>query len=321
MIRKPVFYLVLAYFFLLFSLADAGETYGPLSGHPIRVDGSVADWVGIAPTRPNTGAISKGEFIWKDVIGDDTGNGRYAYPKNPVLARAADLEEFRVTWDTMNVFFLIKTAMPSEWWTSYRVITIDTDGAGGGRKGMRVIQQGDIDTMDPDTGTFGELRVSDSLAADYVIAIAGTCKGRIWDGKGNLVAKAVGERTDTPGFTIKDSNMRAVEIQIPQKIIGNPAGKIWRFVVACGLEDHERAREIYKEANEWHGGGGEATTYEDGVDPDFYDLASPNQNTQEVELSSYNPNAPAGDTSGFAGIKKSYLQIKFTPYPQMKSLR
>lgn len=311
--RKPVFYLALTSFFLFSSLADAGEIYGPLSGHPIRVDGSVADWVGIAPTKPNTGAISKGEFIWKDAFRDDTGNGRYTYPKNPAVARAADLEEFRVTWDSLNVYFLIKTAMPGEWWAPYRVIAVDTDGAGAGRKGMRIIQQGDINTTDPDTGIFGELRVSSSLAADYVIAIAGTYKGRIWDAKGKLVAKAAGEMTDTPGFKIKDSNVCAVEIQVPQKIIGNPRGRIWRFIVASGLEDHEHAREIYKEVNEWHGGGGEDTTAEDGIDPDFYDLASPNQNTQEIELAGYKPNAPAGESQSFAEIKKSYLEIKFSP--------
>ena len=312
---------MLTSFFLPCCLAEASDSYGPLSGHSIRVDGSVADWAGTAPTKPNTGAISKGEFIWKDAQGDDTGNGKYTYPKNPAFTRAADLDEFRVTWDSRNVYFLIKTATPGDWWSPYRIIAIDTDGAGGGRKGMRVIQQGDIATMNADTGTFGELKVSDSLAADYVISIAGTFKGRIWDGKGNLIAKTSGERTDTPGFKIKDSNVCAVEVQIPQKIIGNPAGRIWRFVVACGLEDKEHAREVYKTAEEWHGGGGEATTSEDGVDPDFYDLAGSDQNTQEMELSTYNPNSPAGDTSGFAEIKKSYLQVKFAPYPHMKDSR
>ncbi|HOX09735.1 MAG TPA: glucodextranase DOMON-like domain-containing protein, partial [Candidatus Omnitrophota bacterium] len=76
-------------------------------------------------------------------------------------------------------------------------------------------------------------------------------------------------------------------------------------------------REIYKEADDWHGGGGEATTSDDGVDPDYFDLASPNQNTQEIELSSYKPNAPAGDSAAFAEIKKSFLQVKFSPYLQV----
>lgn len=312
--RKPIFYLALTSLFLLCSPADAGETYGTLSGHSITVDGSVSDWVGIAPTKPDTGTINKGEFIWEDALGDDTGNGRYTYPKNPAMTRAADLKEFRVTWDSRNVYFLIKTTMPGEWWAPYRVIAIDTDGAGGGRKGMRVIQQGDIDTMDSDSGTFGELRVSSSLAADYVIVISGTYRGMIWDAKGKLVAKTSGEKTDTPGFKIKDSNVATIEIQVPHKIIGSPQGRIWRFIVATGIEDHGHAREIYREAEEWHGGGGEDTVAEDGVDPDFYDLASPDQNTQEIELAGYGANAPAGESRSFTEIKKSYLEIKFSPF-------
>ncbi|MFA5339033.1 MAG: glucodextranase DOMON-like domain-containing protein [Candidatus Omnitrophota bacterium] len=319
MARKPVFYLALASFFLLCSHAEAADRYGPFSGHSIKVDGSLADWVGVAPSSPNTGAISGGEFIWKDASGDDTGNGSYTYPKNAAFARAADLEEFRVTWDKKNVYFLVKTAMPGEWWAPYRVIAIDTDGAGGGGKGMQVIQQGYINAESADSGTFGELKVDDATAANYVIAIAGTYKGRIWDEKGNLIAKAAGESTDTRGFKIKDANACAIEIQVPQKIIGDPAGKIWRFIVACGLEDKERAREVYKVADEWHGGGGESTTAEDGVDPDFYDLAGLEKTTQETELSSYGSNKAPGDPSGFAEIKRSYLQVKFAPYPNAKN--
>ena len=295
---------------------SAAQGVGALVGHSIRVDGSVSDWKGQAPSKTNTAAVSNGEYIWKDAPNDDTGNGKYTYPKNPAFSKAADLEEFRVTWDSRNIYFLIRTSPPGDWWSPFRVIGIDTDGMGGGRKGMQVLQQGDLNTLDADTGTFGELKVSQSLAVDFVICIAGTYKGRIWDAKGKLIAKAIGEKTDTPGFKIKDSNVCAVEVQVPLKIIGSPAGRIWRFVVAVGTEDKEHAREIYKEADEWHGGGGESTKSEDGVDPDYYDLASPDQNTQEVELSSYKPNAPAGDTQAFAEIKKSYLQIKFSPFLQ-----
>jgi len=316
MTKKTAVYVIIlvALSFYDFSSADMGS--GSLAGHPIRVDGSVADWAGTVPGKPNSSVISKGEFIWKDATGDDTGNGKYTYPKTPAFTKAADLEEFRITWDSRNVYFLIRSSKPGDWWSPVRVIAIDTDGMGGGRRGMQVIQQGDINTMDADTGTFGELRVSKSLAADYVICIAGTFKGRIWDAKGKLIAKAIGEKTDTAGFKIKDSNACAVEVQVPLKIIGNPAGKTWRFVVAMGTEDKEHMREIYKEADDWHGGGGEATTSDDGVDPDYFDLASPDQNTQEIELSSYKPNAPAGDASAFAEIKKSFLQVKFSPYLQ-----
>ena len=78
------------------------------------------------------------------------------------------------------------------------------------------------------------------------------------------------------------------------------------------MEEDGRLREIYKEATEWHGGGGEDTTAEDGVDPDFYDLAGSDKTTQESELGSYNTSSPAGETGGFAVIKKSYLTVNFS---------
>jgi len=317
MIKRSAFFALLILFIVSFGTVFSYIGVGSLSGHPIRVDGSVADWVGTPPEKYNTAIISKGEYIWKDALNDDTGNGKYTYPKNPAFAKASDLEEFRITWDSKNMYFLIRSSHPGDWWSPVRLIAIDTDGMGGGRRGMKVIQQGDLNSLDADTGTFGELRVSNSLAADYVICIAGTYKGRIWDAKGNLVAKDIGEKTDTRGFKIKDSNMCAVEVQVPLKILGNPAGKTWRFIVAMGTEDKEHLREIHKEADDWYGGGGEDTFSEDGVDPDYYDLASPSQTTQEIELSSYKPNAPAGDTSAFAVIEKSYLQVKFSPYLQV----
>ena len=313
---KPVFYLA-ASFFLLCLPVEAGESYGPLSGHTIRVDGSITDWVGIPPAKPNTGVISKGEFIWNDAVDDDTGNGKYTYPENPAFAKAADLVEFRITWDAVNVYFLIKTAMPGDPRSGYRIIAIDTGSAGGSRRGVSIIQQGNVNSMNPDTGTFGNLRVSESLSVDYVIAVAGTNKGRIWDGKGSLVAKTVGEKADTQDFQIKDANICIVTVQVPQRIIGNPAGKIWRFIVASGLEDNGHARAVYKNGDEWHGGGGAAN----GSNPSFYDLISPDKRTQEMELSGYNPNAARGDPSGFAEIKNSYIQIKFAPYPQMTGSR
>lgn len=290
----------------------SAEVGGTFSGHLISVDGSIGDWVGIAPSKPNTATISKGEYIWKDAEGDDTGNGRYTYPSNIAFKRAAELEEFRVTWDGQNVYFLIKCSRPGDWWAPYRLIAIDEDGAKRGKGGSQVLAQGDIDLLGPDSGTFGELKVSPELACEYVIAISSTFRGRIWDANGKLIAKADGERTDTDGFLIKDSNWSAVEVAIPQRIIGNPAGKTWRFIVATGLEDNGYLREVYRESTEWHGGGGEDTGVEDDVDPDFYDLASPDRETQESELSSYKSLAPAGDTSSFAMIKNSYLTITFS---------
>lgn len=310
-ITLVIFCVVIAVFLSFCNLSSA-ETGAPLAGHTIKVDGSIGDWIGAAPAKPNTTAIDNGEYIWKDEIDDDTGNGKYTYPTNKAFTKGADLLEFRVTWDSQNVYFLIKRTRPGDWWVPYCLIGIDEDGARGGKKGTQILAQGDINSLEASSGAFGELKVAPALACEYVVAIAGTYRGRIWDADGKLVAKNIGEKTDTKGFLIRDSNWSAVEVAIPQSIIGNPAGKTWRFVVATGLEESGYLREIYKAATEWHGGGGEETTAEDGVDPDFYDLAGSDKGTQESELGSYNASAPAGDANGFAVIKKSYLTVTFS---------
>lgn len=307
-----VLFCVVIAMFLPFRELYPEEATASFAGHTIKVDGSIGDWIGTAPAKPNTAVIEKGEYIWKDETGDDKGNGKYTYPTNKAFAKGADLLEFRVTWDSQNVYFLIKRVRPGDWWIPYCLIGIDEDGARGMKKGAQVLAQGDINSLEADTGAFGELKVMPALACEYVIGISGTYKGRIWDSDGKLVAKTFGEQTDTKGFLIKDSNWSAIEVAIPQSIIGNPAGKTWRFILATGLEENGYVREIYKEAVEWHGGGGEATTAEDGVDPDFYDLAGSDKATQESELGSYNASSPAGETSGFAVIKKSYLTVNFS---------
>lgn len=309
---KRKIYISLLMCSVCFSNYASAEVGGAFSGHMISVDGSISDWIGVAPTKPNTATISKGEYIWKDAEGDDTGNGRYTYPTNIAFKRAADLEEFRVTWDSQNVYFLIRCSRPGDWWVPYRLIAIDKDGAKRGKGGTQVLAQGDVNLLGADNGTFGELKVTPELACEYVIGISSTFRGRIWDANGRLIAKANRERTDTEGFLIKDSNWSAVEIAVPQRIIGNPSGKTWRFIVAMGLEENGYLREVWRESNEWHGGGGEDRGAEDDIDPDFYDLASPDRETQEAELSSYKSLAPAGDKDAFATIKKSYLTVTFS---------
>ncbi|KPK41421.1 MAG: hypothetical protein AMJ78_05545 [Omnitrophica WOR_2 bacterium SM23_29] len=307
-----IFFCTCVMTFLFFLTYTSAEVRGAFSGHLIIVDGSIGDWIGVPPTKPNSSTVSQGEYIWKDAEGDDTGNGRYTYPTNIAFGRAADLQEFRVTWDSQNVYLLIRCSRPGDWWVPYRLIAIDQDGAKGGKGGSQVLAQGDVNLLGPDGGTVGELRVSPELAAEYVIGISSTFRGRIWDANGKLVARTDGKRTDTEGFLVKDSNWSAIEVAIPQRIIGNPSGKTWRFVVATGLEENGYLREVWRKSDEWHGGGGEDTGAEDGTDPDFYDLASPDRETQETELSSYKSLDPAGDTRSFATIKKSYLPVTFS---------
>jgi hypothetical protein len=274
----------------------------------IHVDKNMNDWTGVPPEQENTSCVSSNEFIWKDAKGDDTGNGKYYYPSTQDLARGSDLLEFRVTFDNQNVYFLIKTTRPGNWWAPFRIIGIHKEGQSGG---MSFFPQGDVDTLDPTTGSFGELRVSSALALHYTVAIFGTFKGFVWDEKGKLVARKLGENTDTKGFQVDDDKWSAVEVAIPISIIGNPAGQTWKIIVGVGQEENSHLREIYGEATEWHAGGGEGKDNEDGVDPDIFDLASPSQEIQEKELASYKEDGEPGDVASFANITQSFITVNF----------
>lgn len=283
-----------------------------VTGHSIdATDKRITDWIGIPPETENTAVYSNGEYIWRDAKGDDTGAGAYTPPKNPSLQNATDLLEFRVTFDDKNVYFLIKCSTPNEWWVPYRIIGCDKDGASGSLNGTTVLAEGNPYEVNSYKGTYAELKVSPPLACEYVIAIASTYKGRIWNDKGKLVAKRDAEANDTPGFQIADPMWSIIEVAVPVSIIGNPAGQEWRFIVGIGTQDNEYAREVYKEFEEWHGGGGEGKSGETGSDPDVYDLAGADKKTQEQELSSYNPRGEPGDTTSYATIYKSYLAVKF----------
>ena len=305
--KKIVLLLV---FILYCGISCAEET--AVTGHSINVtDKRITDWIGTAPEKENTYTYSNGEYIWKDAKGDDTGAGSYTPPTNKDLQNATDLLEFRVTFDTKNVYFFIKCTTPNEWWAPYRIIGIDKDEVSGSTHGTSVLAQGDYKDINSYNGTYAELKVSPTLSCEYVIAISSTYKGRIWNDKGKLVAKCDGEDNDTPGFQISDPMWSIVEVTVPISIIGDPKGHTWRFIVGIGLQDNGYAREVYKETTEWHGGGGEGKTGEVGSDPDIYDLAGSDQKTQEEELSSYNPRGEPGETTAYATIHKSYLTIKF----------
>ncbi|MDD5072325.1 MAG: glycoside hydrolase family 2 TIM barrel-domain containing protein [Candidatus Omnitrophica bacterium] len=278
----------------------------PVKGHTIKVDKNIRDWVGTAPAQENTATISGGEYIWEDAKGDGTGNGHYTYPTNKALTKGADLREFRVTWDKENLYLMIKCDRPGDFWTPYRIIGIDQDGAKGGKGGTQVLAQGD---GDQDTGCYGNLKVSPDLACEYVIGIFNSYKGRIWDAKGKTIARKEGDSNDTPGFMVDDANWNSVEVAIPLKLIGgSPAGHTWRFVVGTGQQDSGIFRKVDKDVSEWHGGGGEVN----GSNPYIYDMASPDRKTQEYELNSYKKDGDSSDPLTFAVINRSYLAVTFS---------
>jgi hypothetical protein len=282
-----------------------------VKGHIIKVDKSAKDWVGVPPVKENSWTISKGEYIFRDAKKDDVGAGQYEYPTNAAFGRCADLREFRVTCDDKNLYMLIRFNAPNEWWAPFCVIGIDRDGAYGKTGRYQVLAQGGLDYIDPDDGVYAELKVAPELSCGRVVAIYSCFRGRIWDAKGKLLARKQGEDNDTEGFLIDDDNVSTIEVAIPFEIIGDPRGRIWRFVVATGLEDGGHIREMAKETSEWRGGGGIGDGDEGEADPDVYDLASRSSELQIKELSSYKKHAPKGDPDAFVTIEKSYLTVRF----------
>jgi len=283
------------------------EVSMPVAGHSIKIDKDLSDWVGKVPAKENSSWVSGGEFVWKDAIGDDVGDGNYTYPKNAAFKRCADLKEFRVTFDAKNVYFLIRFETPGDYWAPYCVIGIDQDGASGGIDGSEVLYQGSHE----EGGSCGELKVKPELACEYTIAVFSCYRGKIWNAKGELVGTRDGKESDTPGLIIDDKDWHSLEVAIPIKIIGNPAKKTWRFIVATGLEEQGHLREMSSETGEWNGGGGIGSAEEGEVDPDVFDLASPGGGIQKKELGSYSEGGEAGDEGSFATIKESFLTVKF----------
>lgn len=304
--------LLTTFYILLFCIPCISAEETSITGHSINaMDKRITDWIGTPPEKENTYIYSNGEYIWKDAKGDDTGAGGYTPPLNEAPQNATDLLEFRVTYDNENVYFLITCSTPGEWWAPYRVIGIDKDGSSGSLHGSSVLAQGNPFEVNSYSGTYAELKVAPQLACEYVVVISSTYKGRIWNDQGKLIAKRDAESSDTKGFHISDPMWTMVEVAVPISIIGDPAGQTWRFIVGIGTQDNDYAREVYKERNEWHGGGGEGKSGESGPDPDIYDLAGAPQKTQEEELSKYNPRGEPGDTTAYATIYKSYLTVKF----------
>ena len=273
----------------------------PLKGHSIKVDKNIMDWVGIAPAE-NTWTVNADEFIWTDAKNDDTGPGQYKYPTNKAFEKSSDLREFRVTYDIQNLYFMIKCSRPGDWWAPFRLIGIDTNGVEGGleTKGMITLPGQ------------AKIKVAPNLACEYAVGISGTYKGFVWDSSGKVIAEKKGGDKDTEGFQIDDYNWNNVEVAIPWSLLGGkPSGKTWRFIVAVGQQDNDHFREVYQEATEWHGGGGQGSDGKPGSSPNCFDLASPSSEIQAKELGSYKGSANPGDPDGFCTIKDSYVTVTF----------
>jgi len=255
---------------------------------PIIIDGNPSDWIGTAPTTPNTWAISEGEGIWVDEVGDDTGNGSYTYPTNPVFTGGdADLTEFRIHWNTTHVMFLLKfvditdigwlgasspylTEIQAE--TTAVAICVDTN---------QVDCSGYWQVDDGRNGISAEINLTSTCWWEYLFEIA----------FGDVVLwcrppdyKGVKEATRAIPTAVNVTLYETIEAAVPIDPTGvaglpDPTGQTWRVFVFVGLQDYGAFREIASAEvaaiTEWAPGGGEGdySVGGRGPDPDAFDAA------------------------------------------------
>ncbi|MFB3895011.1 MAG: alpha-amylase family glycosyl hydrolase [bacterium] len=257
---------------------------GPLSGTygKITIDGLLNDWRGTAGIQ-GTGTISSTgtEFIWKDEINDDTGDGDYTYPTDATFTGGdADIDEFRIAWDTGYLYFLFKAVSintAASFFTPYFGVAIDTDRVyGSGRTALGIeggIANGGADAV-----------LSGYLASEFEVAVPGVNSVVMTDKNGNIVSTGV--------KSAYNKNIGVTEIAVPLSTIGNPAGKTWSFVPYAALETYNGIREIQQYATQWNPGGG-FNNDADGNEPDIFDLVGNSATEQLKDLNSYVGSTPA----------------------------
>ncbi|RLI22836.1 hypothetical protein DRO45_00290 [Candidatus Bathyarchaeota archaeon] len=250
--------------------------------HSVVVDGNPDDWVGKAPQAENSEAYDGGEYIWRDAVNDDSGDGDYVYPSNPVFDtypeddQVYDLIEWRVTWDSNYVYFLFRVANITNSWNSSRgfshqlpIVLIDKD---------RVPGSGRTDVI-----RGANCRVSSEAAWEWAVWASGWGIGAE-DAYGNVYEDSSFVGAQVAGA----STTNCIEMAVPISYIGDPTGQTWRFYVILGPEEFSHCRRVDEFPSEWAIGGGEGDAEHWGDDPNFLDLAFySSTEEQEAELGEY----------------------------------
>lgn len=290
----------------------------------ISVDGDPSDWVG-TPGSVNTWVIDEGEGIWVDIGGDDTGDGMYLYPigmhddlyGTPCIFTAGsfDLTEFRTVVDEDYLYMMFRLRNMSTYeiatkWGGKEIgfdhqlvlVAIDTDQVSG---------SGQTDFVDE---LQANATILPSAAWEWLISI---------NGRVPLIYTATGEMHDFDlvGAEIKaDVSCDTIEVAIPTNLIGDPTDKTWRFTICVGGYDEGHFRQVWDtEVAENEGwppffrfmGGEGRDTPEQGLDPNFLDVAfTTNTAEQEEMLGNYQK---TGILSGISAYHDITFGVPPTP--------
>jgi len=298
---KIFLYVILLLLNIVSVISFIPKTYG----RSITVDGDPSDWLADTSLQDiNTGKYYSdvGEYVWKDSENDDIGDGDYTYPLNATYFgtanNTADLLEFRITYDSENVYFLIKL--------------VNVSNAFGKSEGFSVpivtihIDQDRVDASGQEwTAQYMDAKLDSSCWWEYAIVVKGG---------GSYVLDKNFNNLGT--ITVKGSEeYDVIEVSVPQSKIGSPINEIWRFMVYVGLEEYENFREIDEVASEWHGGGGAPSGTNEWVECDAYDAAFyTNGSIQSLDWSDYN--ATTGTPTLLCNIRgEGYVDIDFSQLP------
>jgi len=239
------------------------------------IDGSPADWTG-TPGPDNTWTVSNGEGIWRDIHNDDTGNGSYVYPNcthtEPPIPDSkgwegyayaytgypgggrrgggmVDLKEFRVTADSSHLYILLRfenmgSRVIAIAWNKPVIIPEREDTFG------KILAQVYIDkdrvpgSGRMDATMLGNFRIAPECAWEAVIDVAGDLlrgfpRVQLADGTTYYHNKS------TDCYANCDIYPSAIEMRVPFSEIGDPRGKIWRFIVVVGGFDEGLWRQVW----------------------------------------------------------------------------
>ena len=238
------------------------------------IDGDPSDWTGTPPATNNTWIYddAAGEWIWRDMVGDDVGNGSYTYPASQNFTGGdADLTELRIMWTPNYVYFLLKfdnitangwvdaagwLSDPIQAETTAIAICIDTDH----------VNSSGYDLVDNGTGGISaDIRLNSTAYWEYLIEICLT-DIVLWHWNGTNILEV------THSFPIAADTMvnETIEFAVPidkagdgAKGLPDPTNQTWRFFAFVGLQEHAHFMEVTPAL-----GGSDSE-----MDPDAYDAA------------------------------------------------
>ncbi|HMA99371.1 MAG TPA: glucodextranase DOMON-like domain-containing protein [Spirochaetota bacterium] len=287
-------------------------------GHAINIgDKTSADWNGELPTISNSSAYNSNEYLYRDALYDDTGDGDYVYPSGSAFAAGmCDLTEFRATYDNTYLYLLIKVRQPpGEFWAGSFVIGIaDADTSTGNY--YLINGNGSNNTLGP------AAEIGTDRKIDYTVFVSSTYKARMWATDSNQIGDGNSSTDDgsLDNMLCSDgSGWEEIELGIPISLInGGLNNKKFSFFVGAGTENQGHVGEVqsYPRPTEWAITGGDPAWWKNlGTDPDVMDCIGANLLNQQADLSNYEPfllrtNTDESDYNVFNfGVSETTYQI------------